>query len=130
MNTTSTWLHTLHTGTFSALGSVIRALRIYLLPFALAAIASSLWLMVISLVTEATGSALLVVVLVILPGVIPMCLSRRERRRHWHEYALVWLFFITAVPLYGAILLIAGYGIVMARAWRRQWPHPLQDEED
>ena len=84
----------------------------------------------IAAVTEATANTLLVLVMVALPGVVVMALSRSERRRHWYEYALVWLMFFTSVPLYGVALLIGGYGIVLARAWRRRWPHALQDDED
>ena len=107
------------------LGSIAATAGVYLLPFTVSVAATCLWLVVISLVTEATGSSLLVMALAILPGAVVLAASGRERR-HWYEYALVWLGFFTAVPLYGVILLISGYGIVLARAWRRRWPHPAQ----
>lgn len=101
----------------------------YVLPFATSVSAASLWLIVISMVTEATGSSLLVLVLAILPGAVVMGISGRERK-HWHEYVLVWIGFFTAVPLYGIVLLVGGYGLVLARAWRRRWPHPTEHAED
>ncbi|MGO2361782.1 MAG: hypothetical protein ACTH6N_11730 [Brachybacterium tyrofermentans] len=79
--------------------------------------------------TEATGSSLLILALAVLPGAVVMGLSSRERR-HWYEYVLVWIGFFTAVPLYGIVLLIGGYGLVLARAWRRRWPHRSQHSED
>lgn len=111
------------------LGFVTATAAAYLLPFAVSVLAACVWLVVISVVTEATGSSLLVMALAILPGAAAMVISGRERR-HWHEYALVWLGFFTAVPLYGVGLLIGGYGLVAARAWRRRWPHPSQGEPD
>lgn len=101
----------------------------YVLPFATSVSAASLWLIVISMVTEATGSSLLVLVLATLPGAVVMGFSAHERR-HWFEYVLVWIGFFAAVPLYGIVLLIGGYGIVLARAWRRRWPHPTEHAED
>lgn len=107
------------------LGSFTATAGVYLLPFAVSVAAACLWLVVISLVTEATGSSLVVMALAILPGAVVLVASGRERRR-WYEYALVWLGFFTAVPLYGVVLLVGGYGLVLARAWRRRWPHPAQ----
>ena len=101
----------------------------YVLPFATSVGAASLWLIVMSMVIEATGSSLLALGLAILPGVVVMGISALERK-HWNEYLLVWIGFFTAVPLYGIVLLIGGYGIVMARAWRRRWPHGTQHAED
>ena len=106
-------------------GSLATTVGWYLLPFAANVSAASLWLIVISAVTEATGSSVLVLVLAILPGAVVMGISTRERE-HWHEYVLVWIGFFTAVPLYGIVLLVGGYGIVLARAWRRRWPHASQ----
>lgn len=114
----------------SLLATISWLLRVYLLPFAVSIGAATVWLAAIAAVTEATANTLLVLVMVALPGVVVMALSRSERRRHWYEYALVWLMFFTSVPLYGVALLIGGYGIVLARAWRRRWPHALQDDED
>lgn len=111
------------------MGSVAVTASRYLLPFAASASAASVWLIVISMVTEATGSSLLVLGLAVLPGVVVMGISARERK-HWYEYVLVWIGFFTAVPLYGIVLLIGGYGIVLARAWRRRWPHGTQHVED
>lgn len=125
MSTLSTWTHGLHTG----FGSALSLLRIYLLAFTVSAGAATAWLVVIVTATEATGSALLVLALVALPGIVVMALSRHERA-HWYEYALVWLLFFTAVPTYGVALLIGGYGLVLARAWRRRWPHSLQAHGD
>lgn len=101
----------------------------YVLPFAASVSTASLWLIVMSMVTEATGSSLLVLALAILPGAVVMGISGRERK-HWYEYVLVWIGFFTAVPLYGIVLLIGGYGIVLARAWRRRWPHRTQHAEE
>jgi hypothetical protein len=110
-------------------GSFAAVVSRFLLPFAASASAASLWLIVISMVTEATGSPLLVLALVVLPGTVVMGISARERR-HWFEYVLVWIGFFSAVPLYGIVLLIGGYGIVLARAWRRRWPHHPQRAEE
>lgn len=101
----------------------------YVLPFATSVSAASLWLIVMSMVTEASGSSVLVLVLAILPGAVVMGISGRERK-HWFEYVLVWIGFFTAVPLYGIVLLIGGYGIVLARAWRRRSPHHPHRAED
>ncbi|MGP9843281.1 hypothetical protein [Brachybacterium sp. 107] len=109
-------------------GSVVATTREYLLPFAASAGAAALWLTVISAVTAATGSSVIVLALAILPGALLMGISSRERA-HWFEYVLVWIGFFTAVPLYGIGLLIGGYGIVVARAWRRRWPANLQSVE-
>ena len=103
-------------------------LRIYLLPLAVSALAATVWLVVIVAATEATGSALLVLALVALPGVVAVAFSRTERSR-WFEYALVWLLYVTAMPAYGVMLLIGGYALVGARAWRRHRPHAAQVEE-
>lgn len=97
----------------------------YLLPFVVCLSAAALWLILISTVTEATGSYILVLAMAVLPGTVLMGISRRERG-HWFEYVLVWIGFFTAVPLYGIVLLIGGYGIVLARAWRRHQPHSAQ----
>lgn len=97
----------------------------YLLPLATSVGGASLWLIVMSMVTEATGSSLLVLGLAGLPGAVVMGISARERK-HWYEYVLVWIGFFTAVPLYGIVLLVGGYGIVLARAWRRRQPHPTE----
>lgn len=111
------------------MGSMAVTASRYLLPFAASASAASVWLIMISMVTEATGSSLLVLALAVLPGVVVMGISVLERK-HWYEYVLVWIGFFTAVPLYGIVLLIGGYGIVFARAWRRRWPHPTEHAED
>lgn len=111
------------------MGSLVAITREYLLPFAACAGAAALWLIVISTITAATGSSLLVLALVVLPGAVIMTVSARERG-HWYEYVLVWIGFFTAVPLYGIVLLIGGYGIVLARAWRRRWPAQLQHAGD
>ena len=122
--------------TRSATGSDARRTRAaaatvsgYVLPFAASVNAASVWLIVISMVTEATGSSLLILALAVLPGAVVMGISGRERK-HWFEYVLVWIGFFTAVPLYGIVLLVGGYGLVLARAWRRRWPHPTQTVED
>ncbi|MGP5268305.1 hypothetical protein ACTXLV_15205 [Brachybacterium alimentarium] len=99
------------------------------MPFAASASAAAVWLIFISTVTEATGSSLLVLVFTISPGAVVMGISARERK-HWYEYVLVWIGFFTAVPLYGIVLLIGGYGLVLARAWRRRWPQHRQHAED
>lgn len=117
MSTTTTW----RTGTL--------AVREYLVPFIACASAAALWLIVISTITAATGSTLLVLALVILPGAAIMGFSARERG-NWFEYVLVWIGFFTAVPLYGTVLLIGGYGIVFARAWGRRRPRVVEDSED
>lgn len=109
------------------LGAITAIVNEYVLPFSVSVIAACMWLVVISLVTEATGSSLLVIALAILPGAVVLVASSRERRS-WCEYALVWLGFFTAVPLYGVVLLVGGYGLVLARAWRRRWPHRAQSE--
>lgn len=111
------------------MGSFAATASRYLLPFAASGSAASVWLIVISMGTEATGSSLLVLALVVLPGAVVMGFSGLERK-HWFEYVLVWIGFFTAVPLYGIVLLIGGYGIVLARAWRRRWPHPTEHAED
>ncbi|MGP4915565.1 hypothetical protein ACTXJ9_07655 [Brachybacterium tyrofermentans] len=110
-------------------GSLATTVSRYLLPFAASACVASLWLIVMSMVTEATASSLIVLALAVLPGAAAMVISARERK-HWFEYVLVWIGFFTAVPLYGIVLLIGGYGIVLARAWRRRWPQPTQHAED
>lgn len=122
--------------TRSATGSDARRTRAavatvsgYVLPFASSVSAASLWLIVMSMVTEASGSSVLVMVLAILPGAVVVGISSRERK-HWYEYVLVWIGFFTAVPLYGIVLLIGGYGIVLARAWRRRWLHPTEHAEE
>lgn len=110
----STRRHRLRTG----LASLLSRLETWLLPLAVAGIAATVWLMVIIAVTGATGNAALVLALVVLPGIVAMALSRRERRQ-WHEYALVWLLYLTSAPAYGALLLVGGYTLVAARAWQR-----------
>ncbi|APX31752.1 hypothetical protein BH708_02365 [Brachybacterium sp. P6-10-X1] len=107
-------LHRLRTG----LASLLSRLENWLLPLAVAGIAATVWLMVIIAVTDATGNAALVLALVALPGAVAVLASRRERRC-WHEYALVWLLYLTSVPAYGALLLVGGYTLVAARAWHR-----------
>ena len=129
MSRTKTSTRTFRDVTARCMGSFAAEVSRYLLPFATSVGAASLWLIVISMVTEATGSSLLVLALAILPGAIVMGFSGRERK-HWYEYVLVWIGFFTAVPLYGIVLLIGGYGIVLARAWRRRWPHHPQRAED
>lgn len=128
MSTPTSWTRATTTRTLSLMNAVFVMLRIYLLPAGMCAAAASVWLTVIAWTAESTRNSVLVLALVALPGIIVMALSRRERRHHWHEYALVWLAFATAVPVYGVVLLIGGYGIVGARAWRRRWPHALQDK--
>lgn len=120
---------TLTGGLRSALTAIMVLLRIYLLPLVVSALLATAGLVVIAAATEATGSALLVLALVALPGTAQMVLSRTERHR-WFEYALVWLLYFTALPVYGALLLIGGYTLVGARAWRRHHPHALQAETD
>lgn len=120
---------TLTGGLRSALAAIMVLLRIYLLPLVVSALLATVWLVVIAAATEATGSALLVLALVALPGIALMVLSRTERHR-WFEYALVWLLYFTALPVYGALLLIGGYTLVGARAWRRHHGHSLQAETD
>lgn len=127
MSTTKTSTRT--GATNRRMGSFAAVVSRYLLPFAASGSAASVWLIVISRVTEATGSSLLVLTLVVLPGAVVMGISARERKR-WYEYVLVWIGFFTAVPLYGIVLLIGGYGIVLARAWRRRWPHGTQHVGD
>ncbi|WME24452.1 hypothetical protein [Brachybacterium sp. GU-2] len=101
----------------------------HLLPFAVGFSAASLWLLLIAVVTEAIGSTLLVLALAILPGAVIMGVSRRERT-HWAEYVLVWIGFFIAVPLYGVILLVGGYGIVLARAWHRHRLRSIEPSAD
>lgn len=120
---------TLTDGLRSVLTAIMVLLRIYLLPLVVSALLATVWLVVIAAATEATGSALLVLALVALPGTALMVLSRTERHR-WFEYALVWLLYFTALPVYGALLLISGYTLVGARAWRRHHRHALQAETD
>lgn len=103
-------------------------MRVYFLPLAVCLSAALIYLAPMSWVTEATRSALVVILMLILPGVVVMVLSVRERA-HWTEYAMVWLLFVVAVPIYGAVLFALGYGAVLARAWRRKWPHVLQADE-
>lgn len=122
-------IRTSRDATTRRMGSVAVTVSRYLLPFAASVGAASAWLIVMSMVTEATGSSLLVLVLAVLPGAVVMGISARERK-HWYEYVLVWIGFFTAVPLYGIVLLIGGYGIVLARAWRRRWPDSTQHVED
>lgn len=129
MSTSKTPTRTYRDATARRMGSFAATASRYLLPFAASVSAASLWLIVMSMVTEATGSSLLVLVLAVLPGAVVMGTSARERT-HWYEYVLVWIGFFTAVPLYGIVLLISGYGIVLARAWRRRWPHPTQHVEE
>lgn len=128
MTRTKTSTRTYCDATARRMGSVAVTASRYLLPFAASVGAASVWLIVISMVTEATGSSLLVLALAILPGIVVLGISALERK-HWYEYVLVWIGFFTAVPLYGTVLLIGGYGIVLARAWRRRWPHPTQHHE-
>lgn len=116
-------------GLRGGLASIAVLLRIYLGPLAVSALAATVWLLVIVTATEATGSAPLVLALVALPGATAMAITRAERAR-WYEYALVWLLYFTALPVYGALLLIGGYALVGARAWRRHRPHGLQTEAD
>lgn len=108
--------------------ALARTVSRYVLPFVASLSVAALWLMLMSIVTDATGSSLLVLGLAILPGAVIMAVSRTERK-HWVEYVLVWIGFFTAVPLYGVMLLIGGYGIVLARAWhrhpRRRTEHPV-----
>lgn len=125
MTTTTALTHGLRAG----LGTIMVLLRIYLLPLVVSALLATVWLVVIAAATEASGSALLVLALVALPGIALMVVSRIERCR-WFEYALVWLLYFTALPVYGALLLIGGYTLVGARAWRRHRGHALQAEAD
>lgn len=111
---TTTRRHGLRT-VLAALSSLLQS---WLLPVAVAGTAATVWLIVIVAVTEATGSAALVLALVVLPGIVAMGISRTERRQ-WHEYALVWLLYLTSAPAYGALLLVGGYTLVAARAWHR-----------
>ena len=127
MSTTKTSTRT--GGMIRGMGSFAAVVSRYLLPFAASASVATVWLIVISTVTEATGSSLLVLVLAVLPGAVVMGISARERT-HWYEYVLVWIGFFTAVPLYGIVLLIGGYGLVLARAWRRRWPQHGQHVEE
>lgn len=129
MSSTQTSARAYRDATARRIGSMAATASRYLLPFAASVSAASLWLIVMSMVTEATGSSLLVLVLAILPGAVVIGILVRERK-HWFEYVLVWIGFFTAVPLYGIVLLIGGYGIVLARAWRRRWPHPAQHVEE
>lgn len=122
-------IRTFRDATARRTGSFAATLSRYLLPFATSLGAASAWLFVMSIVTEATGSSLLVLGLAVLPGAVVMGISAGERK-HWFEYVLVWTGFFTAVPLYGIVLLIGGYGIVLARAWRRRWPHPTPHVEE
>lgn len=123
MSTTTTETSTRRTGSLAA------TMRDYLLPFLASASAAALWLIVISTITAATGSTLLVLALVVLPGAVIMTVSARERGQ-WFEYVLVWIGFFTAVPLYGIVLLIGGYGIVLARAWGRRRNRVVEHPED
>lgn len=125
MTTTTHLTHGLRAG----LTAITGLLRIYLLPLLVSALAATVWLVVIAAATDASGSALLVLALVALPGAAAMVVSRPERGR-WFEYALVWLLYFTALPVYGALLLIGGYTLVGARAWRRHHGHALQAETD
>lgn len=129
MSSTKTSTRTYRDATAQRTRSFAATVSRYLLPFAASVSAASLWLIVISIVTEATGSSVLVLVLAVLPGAAVMSVSARERE-HWYEYVLVWIGFVTAVPLYGIVLLIGGYGIVLARAWRRRWPHRTELAEE
>lgn len=129
MSSIKTSIHTLRDATARGMGSFAAVVSRYLLPFATSGSAASVWLIVISMATEATGSSLLVLALVVLPGAVIMGFSACERSR-WFEYVLVWIGFFTAVPLYGIVLLIGGYGIVLARAWRRRWPHLTEHAEN
>lgn len=129
MSSPKTSIPTFRDATARRMGSFAATASRYLLPFAASVSAASTWLIVMSTVTEATGSSLLVLVLAILPGAVVMGISARERT-HWYEYVLVWIGFFTAVPLYGIVLLIGGYGLVLARAWRRRWPHLTQHVEE
>lgn len=105
-------------------------LRVYTVPFVVCSAAATLYLGLISYVTSLVPSALVVMALVALPSILPLWRSAQERLCHWWEYALVILIFFVSIPLYGAILFVLGYGLVFARAWRREWPHPLQVDED
>jgi len=110
-------VHRLRTG----LAPLLSRVETWLLPLAVAGVAATVWLVVIVAVTDSTGNAALVLALVVLPGIVAMAASSSERR-FWHEYALVWLLYLTSVPAYGAILLIGGYALVAARSWRRTRP--------
>lgn len=125
MSSTQASTRTYRHATAGRMGSMAATASRYLLPFAASVSTASLWLIVMSMVTESTGSSLLILVLAVLPGALILVASSRERR-HWFEYALVWIGFFTAVPLYGVALLVGGYGLVLARAWRRRWPHSTQ----
>lgn len=116
---------------FRALSWVFRLLRIYLVPVILAASASVIYLILVVAVANATLSSLLIIAMVVLPGLVLIVISRTERE-HWGEYAVVWLLYVTSVPVYGIGLFIGGYTFVLARAFRRHWPHPIQelDEDD
>lgn len=103
-------------------------IRVYLIPFLVGSCLALGYLAPMSLVSQATMNAFVVIAMLVAPGVVVMALSPRERGRWW-EYALVWLMFVTSVPVYGALLFTAGHGVVLSRAWRRQWPHTAQSEE-
>src|SRR5699024_6542842 len=100
-------------------------LRIYFLPLVVSALVATVWLMVVVAATEATGSVLLVLPLVALPGIVAKTISRVPPARS-AEDGLVWLLYFAAIPAYGVVLLIGGYTLVAARAWRRHRPHVLQ----
>lgn len=102
--------------------------RVYVVPFLVTSAAALIYIMVMAVITSQVQSAPLVLLMMALPGLVTIVLSHRERRR-WTEYAIVWIAYFTAVPLYGVPLFILGYGIVFARAWRRKHPHILQSEE-
>lgn len=102
--------------------------RVYWVPFLVSAAAALIYLVLMAVVTGFARSALLVIVMMALPGVLAIILSHRERR-HWGEYAIVWVAYFCSVPLYGVPLFVIGYGIAFARAWRRKSPHILQADE-
>lgn len=105
-------------------------LRVYTVPFMVCAAAATFYLGLVSYATSIVSSALVVMILVSLPAVPPLWLSAQERLEHWWEYGLVILIFFVSIPLYGAVLFVLGYGMVLSRAWRREWPHPLQVSDD
>lgn len=103
-------------------------LRVFSFPFLVSSAGAFLYAVLMAVISTSVQSAALVVAMMMLPGVVSMALSHRERGR-WAEYAIVWVAYIASVPLYGVILFVVGYGIVFARAWRRKSPHILQSDE-
>lgn len=103
-------------------------IRVFIVPFLVSAAAAFIYIALMAVISTSAQSAVLVIVMMTLPGVVAMALSHRERR-HWPEYVIVWVVYFTSVPLYGVLLFLIGYGIVFARAWRRKTPHILQSDE-